>query len=93
MIDMLSAERRERQMPLDYTDPTEGYTEEQRTGWNREREQYMFCEFNRHIGPEESALIICGSEHIEELTKLFGNAGHDVTNEDVTEADWFDPPL
>ncbi len=93
MIDMPSAERRERQIPLDYTDPTEDYTEEQRTGWNREREQYMFDEFTGHIDPEDSGLIICGSEHIAGLTNLFGDAGHEVTTEDVTNADWFDPPL
>jgi hypothetical protein len=46
----------------------------------------MFDEFNRHIGTENSALIVCGSEHIEGLTKLFGAAGPDVTNEDVTKA-------
>jgi len=46
----------------------------------------MFDEFNRHIGTENSTLIVCGSEHIEGLTNLFGAAGPDVTNEDVTKA-------
>ena len=93
-IDMPSAERGKRGIPLDYTDPTGGYTDEQKTDWNRQREQYMFGEFNRQLGPDDSALIICGSEHIEGLTRLLAGAGHDLAPpEDVTKADWFDPPL
>ena len=39
-IDMPAEERHRRQIPDDYT--CDGYTPEQRTGWSRERERYMF---------------------------------------------------
>ena len=41
-------------------------------------------------GNANSALIICGSEHIDGLTRKFVDAGYTVTSEDVTSAGWFD---
>jgi hypothetical protein len=92
MIDMPLAVREERQIPVDYSDPLAGYTEEQRSGWNLERERFMVDQLVRNIGDAKSVLIICGAEHVEGLTRLFENIGHDVTSEDVTTAEWFDPP-
>lgn len=92
-IDMPSVLRREKQIPLDYADSDADYTGEQRNNWNREREQHMFETFLARIGDASSGLVICGSEHLGGLTGLFSNAGHVVTSEDVTKADWFDPPL
>ena len=92
MIDMPRAERHRRQIPDDYTD-CERYTDEQRTGWNCERERYMFEDVGRHLGRAESVLVICGSEHINGLTNLFVEAGHELSgSENVTTAAWFERP-
>jgi hypothetical protein len=92
MIDMPSAVRVDRGIPDDYADPDAGYTQKERADWNLQREHYMFDEFLQHGGNANSALIICGSEHINGLTRKFADAGHTVTSEDVTAAGWFDPP-
>lgn len=93
MIDMPCAERHRRKIPDDYAG-SDKYTEEQRTGWSSERERYMFEEFGRHVGGAASALVICGSEHIAGLTKLFVEGSHEITgSDDVTKAAWFDRPL
>jgi hypothetical protein len=92
-IDMPPEERQHRNIPSDYTDCA-NYTEQQKTGWNLERERYMAEEFRRHIGAATSALIICGAEHIQGLENLLVGAGHEVTGrDDVTKAVWFEPPL
>ena len=91
MIDMPRAVRQQRNIPAEYTDP-DRFAEEQRISWNHEREQYMFDYLSHHTDPEDSVLIICGSDHIAGLMRLFGQAGLDPTSEDVTESEWFDPP-
>lgn len=92
MIDMPRAVRYQQEIPFEYTD-RDCYSQEQIARWNRERERYMFDEFVRCLGHENNGLLICGTEHRQALAGLFGKAGHEVTSEDITTADWFDPPL
>jgi len=88
---MPKAEREHREIPDDYTD-SDKYKKEKRDGWNRQREQFMFDEFVGHIDGAMSSLLVCGAEHIEGLQQLLITAGHEVTFEDVTKADWFESP-
>jgi hypothetical protein len=88
-IDMPPSERQARGIPDDYAGNLD-YPADKRVGWQTEREQFMFEDVQGHRGTATSIMLVCGSEHVDNLEKKFTAADDIVTKEDVTQQVWFD---
>ena len=88
-VDLCLAERRCRNIPIDYTDENSNYSLEQKAGWHREREDHMFRKTIEKKAGADVILIICGYEHAENLAKLFENAGNATKTLYLSQENWF----
>lgn len=88
-IDMTLEERNARNIPRDYTDDDSPYPAEQKRKWNEEREQYMVEQAFKNVDDAQNVLILCGSNHAENLSELFRQAGHEVETRYVRDERWY----
>ena len=88
-IDIQLAQRELRGIPRNYTDEESPYSEEQKRKWNEEREQYMVEHSFKNVGDAQNVLILCGSNHAENLSELFRQAGHEVETRYVRNESWY----
>lgn len=87
-IEMTPAERAQKGIPHDYTNPSP-YTKEQKESWNSEREEHMVQRAISGAGSSESIVILCGRDHSDSLAERFRTLEHDVEISDLNEEEWY----
>lgn len=78
-------------IPRDYMSGK--YTEEQRNGWNRQREDFMVGRIDQHRGDAERAMVICGFDHLKPLAQMLRANGFEVRTWDYRLLDWYRPEV
>ena len=87
-IEMPPDERKTRGIPTDYIREDRDYSREQRAAWHKERERYMFDQVIKRAACD-SVVVLCGREHLEGLSILFKEAGHEVQTYDLNREPWY----
>jgi hypothetical protein len=76
----------------------QGYQRDLGNGWveveyrdesDKERDEFMFAKVLLLAGEAQSALVICGYNHVLQLSRKFAEAGHDVASDALYKYDWF----
>jgi hypothetical protein len=87
-VEMLPEERRQRNIPRDYSD-NPNVSQQERDRCNLEREQYMCEQAIVHAAQAHRILIICGRLHMNPIAAELGRQGHCVQTSDIQEQDWY----
>lgn len=91
MIDIAELDRRRFGIPDQYARVYEANSSEV-LRCHLIRERFMFERVQMYRENAHDVIVICGSEHVGRLSKLFVDAGETVQSKDVTKAAWFNPP-
>jgi len=87
-IEICPKEREKRKIPANYENNS-NFTDEQRTLFNQQREEYMFTKAVAEAGQVESIIVICGRFHASALATRFRVMGHQVEIADIQNESWY----
>jgi superfamily II DNA or RNA helicase len=87
-IEMHPDERREQKVSDNYeNDPS--LSAEERTRFNKQREDYMFRDILAKSNNAESIIAICGRNHVSALAARLRGSSHQVEEEDIQSESWY----
>jgi hypothetical protein len=87
-IEMSPDERSVRGIPPGYNENLDT-TPSDRERWNREREEYIAEKAMSEASGAESAMVICGRNHVQVLVERFSHFGHTVETNDLQNQSWY----